>query len=105
VLGAANAEHRTGVVLEGRARLTDPIIEQIEADLHEARFSISEVERFLANRHQAKIDSLTATRKSSWRQIWGVAKEVATILSAFIGYITIVTVAGLWLLTGEWPIG
>jgi hypothetical protein len=82
---------------------TDPVIEQLEAELHESRFKAWDVETFLANRHQAKIEALTDP-ESKWRQRWQVTKEVATAISAMVGYVTVATIAGLWLVTGEFPL-
>lgn len=79
-------------------RPTDPAIEEIEAQLRESQFKVWDVETFLANRHRAKIEALTTGPKR--RQI---ALEIATVLAAFVGYVTIITVAGAWVLTGQFP--
>lgn len=82
--------------------MSDPAIEQLEAELRESRFKAWDVETFLANRHQAKIDALTAPAEGNAPgRLWRVVKELTVMVCAFVGYITIVTVTGLWLLTGE----
>jgi len=81
----------------------DPTIEQIEAEIRSSQFSAWDVEEFLARRHQAKIDALTST-ESKWRGRWQVAKELGTLALTFIGYLTVITVGGVWLLTGQFPI-
>ena len=84
--------------------MSDPALEQLEAELHESRFGAWDVETFLANRHQAKIDALTAPG-DKWKQRRQVAKEMVTAILALVGYATIITLVGLWLVTGEFPLG
>lgn len=71
--------------------------------MRESRFLPWDVETFLANRHQAKIDTLTAS-ESQWARRWMVTKELATMILAYIGIVAVTTIAGLWLLLGEFPI-
>lgn len=80
--------------------MSDPAIEEIEAQLRESRFKPWDVETFLANRHQAKIEALTGDKWAKRRQ---VAREIGIGTLAFIGYLTVVTLAGGWLLTGQFP--
>lgn len=83
-------------------RPTDPAIEEIEAQLRESQFKTWDVETFLAKRHQAKIEALTAPT-NNWRKWRQIAREAATAISSLIGYATIITLAGGWLLTGQFP--
>lgn len=83
--------------------MSDPALDQIEADLRESRFKPWDVETFLANRHQAKIDALTAP-ENKWGQRWQVANDLTAMLLTFVGYLTVMTIAGLWLVTGEFPL-
>jgi len=82
--------------------VSDPAIEQIEAELRESRFKPWDVETFLANRHQAKIDALTAPQDKRTRRLQ-VAREIVTGMLTFVGYVTVLAVLGAWLLTGEFP--
>jgi hypothetical protein len=84
--------------------VSDPALERLEDELRESRFKPWDVETFLANRHQAKIDALTAPG-NKWRQRRQVAQELATGTLAFIGYITVMTIAGVWLVSGAFPLG
>ena len=81
----------------------DPEIEAIEAELRESRFKAWDAETFLANRHRAKIEALTAP-DNKWRQRWQVTKECAVIIAAFVGYITLATAGGMWAITGEFSL-
>lgn len=83
-------------------RVSDPALEQIEDELRESRFKPWDVETFLANRHQAKIDALTAPQDKRTRRLQ-VAREIATGILTFVGFVTVMTVLGVWLLTGEFP--
>ena len=80
----------------------DPDIEQLEAELRDSRFEPWDVETFLAKRHQAKIDALTAT-EDKWQQRGQVFREAMTGIAAFVGYVTIAASAGFWLLNGYFP--
>lgn len=93
-------------MLSVRKGLPDPTIERIEAELRESQFRAWDVETFLAGRHQAKIEALTAApeSRSPWRRRWFITKEVATVIMAFVGYVTVGTIGGLWLLTGVFPV-
>lgn len=82
--------------------MSDPAIERLEAELRESRFLPWDAETFLANRHQVKIDALTAS-ENQWARRWMIAKEIAAMILAYIGFLTVGTVAGLWLLLGEFP--
>ena|SRR5690606_2695384 len=84
-------------------RPTDPAIEEIEAQLRESRLKAWDVETFLAKRHQAKIEALTAPT-NNWRKWRQIGREAATAISSLVGYVTIATLAGGWLLTGEPPL-
>ncbi|MXO67794.1 hypothetical protein GRI72_02965 [Altererythrobacter marinus] len=85
--------------------MSDPTIERIEAELRQSRFEPWDVELFLAKRHQAKIDALTRSDEASpWDRRWTVAKELSVLAFAFIGYLTVMAMAGVWLLTGQLPI-
>ena len=81
----------------------DQAIERLEAELRESRFMPWDVETFLAKRHQAKNEALTAPG-NKWARGWLITKEIATILFAYIGFVTVMTIACLWLLLGEFPI-
>lgn len=81
----------------------DPIIEQIEADLRDARFRSWDVETFLANRHQAKIEALK-TPENKWARRWQVAQEMFWAVMGFVGVTTTMIVLGLWLLSGVYPL-
>jgi hypothetical protein len=83
--------------------VSDPVIDQIEAELHESRFKAWDVETFLANRHQAKIEALTRPR-NKWQLRRQIAREAIAAISSLVGYATLATIAGLWLLTGEFPL-
>ena len=83
--------------------MSDQTIERLEAELRESRFMPWDVETFLAKRHQTKIEALTAT-ENKWARHWLVIKEIATFVLAYIGFATISTIAGAWLLLGEFPI-
>lgn len=85
------------------AWMDDPAIERIEAELRESRFKAWDVETFLANRHQAKIEALKSSQ-NPWRPRWQAAKEIGVAVLAFIGYLTVVSVAAGWLLTGNFPL-
>lgn len=78
----------------------DPAIARIEAELSESRFQPWDVETFLANRHQAKIETLTGEPDKPWPRRWAAAKEIAWNLAAIVGTLTTVTGVGVWLLTG-----
>lgn len=80
--------------------MSDPALDRLENELRESRFRVWDVETFLANRHRAKIEALTATH-DKWKQRRQVAQEIVTGAFAFIGYVAVITAAGLWLLTGE----
>lgn len=105
----AQTAGRVSEKLRGRTKggkgagMDDPAIERIEAELRESRFKAWDVETFLANRHQSKIDALKSSQ-SPWRPRWQVAKEIGVAVLAFIGYLTVVSVAAGWLLTGDFPL-
>lgn len=80
--------------------VSDPTIERIEAELRESRFTPWDVETFLANRHQAKIEALTAPQ-NPWLRRWVAAKDVAWNLAACVGTIAVIQGAGIWLVTGR----
>jgi hypothetical protein len=80
----------------------DPAIEQLEAELRESRFKPWDVEIFLANRHQAKIEALTAP-DDKWLRRRAAAGEILTAVFALVGQVAVVVSAGVWLLTGRLP--
>lgn len=82
--------------------MAQPTIDQLEAELRESRTQAWDVEEFLARRHQAKIDALTAPRRG--RVHWQVVKELGYLALAAVGYLTLCTIAFLWLLTGQFPL-
>ena len=81
----------------------DPVIEQIEAELKDSRFQRWDVEAFLANRHQAKIEALRAS-ENKWARRWQAVQDIFWAIMGFIGVVTTHVVLGLWLLTGEFPL-
>lgn len=78
--------------------MSEHTIAQIEAELRESRTQAWDVETFLANRHQAKIEALTES-ESGLPRMWEATKQVATMLFAYVGFVTVMTLAGWWLLT------
>ena len=84
--------------------MSDPTIERIEAELRESQFKPWDVETFLAGRHQAKIEALTAPENNLTGRVARVAREMATAALALIGFVALVSVLGLWILTGQYPL-
>lgn len=83
------------------ARVSDPTIASIEAELRESRTQAWDVETFLANRHQAKIEALTSDQSGPWNRRWQAAKEIAWGVAGFVGAFTILYGVALWFLTGR----
>lgn len=82
--------------------MADPEIEQLEADLATSRTQAWDVEQMLVKRHRAKIEAL---EKPDNRGVllWEVAKGLALAACAVVGYMVIVSTAGMWLVLGEFP--
>lgn len=83
--------------------MAKPTIEQLEDELRNSRTQAWEVETFLANRHQAKIEALTEP-DSQWSRRWEVAKEVFWGVMGIAGFLLIDIIIGLWIVTGEFPL-
>ena len=82
----------------------DEAIARLETELRESRTQAWDVETFLANRHQTKIEALTAPDRPKLSRYWEVVNGLSAALAFVVGYLTIVTIAGLWLLEGHFPI-
>lgn len=82
--------------------MSDPAIERLEAELRDSRFKPWDVETFLAKRHQAKIEALTAP-EDKWQRRGQAFREACSALAALVGYVAIMASAGSWLLTGHLP--
>lgn len=80
-----------------------PTIEELEDELRTSRTQAWDVETFLAKRHQAKIDELSAPR-SKWARGWTAAKDLAVTLVGIAGIYLIASSVLVWALFGEWPI-
>lgn len=81
--------------------MSDPAIEQLEAELRESQFKPWDVETLLADRHRAKIEALTKPDNSKWRRAWLATQELGMLLLAIIGFQAVMLTVGLWALTGE----
>lgn len=77
---------------------SDPEIERLEADLHRSRFEKWDVETFLVERHQAKIDALTKPKGGKLRSAWLVFREITDPFAIFVGWAFAYLVFVLWLL-------
>ena len=75
----------------------DPVIERLESEILESRFSKWDVETLLADRHQAKIEALTKPR-NKWGARWQVAKEIGLLALAYIGFAATSAMLGVYLL-------
>ena len=76
---------------------SDPEIESLEAELQRSRFEKWDVETFLVERHQAKIEALqkpTGKLKSAWL----VFREITDPAAIFVGWAFAYVVFVLWLL-------
>lgn len=80
--------------------MKDPVIEQLEAELHESQFSKWDVETLLVERHRAKIERLERPKRPWWKW-WEALKELAVLVFAYFGFATAMTMLGLWMLTGS----
>lgn len=83
-------------------RTDDDALEELEREIRASQFEPWDVEEYLARRHRAKIDVLTAPESRPRRL--QVAKELFGALLMFIGYITVMTVITFWAMTGEFPL-
>lgn len=80
----------------------DPAIARIEAELRESRFKPWDVETFLANRHQAKIDALTEPSEG-WRRYWVSFCEMYDAVALYFGRLFVIVALGLslsWMIYG-----
>ena len=84
-------------------RVSDPDIERLEDEIYQSRIKPWDVESFLAERHRKKFEALSepVNPENPWPRRWLVAKDIGTAVLAFIGYLTVGTLAGMWLLTGR----
>lgn len=82
----------------------DETLARIENDLRESRTQAWDVEKFLASRHQAKIDALTAREGSGMGRLWEVVKGLGAAVTFLVGYLAIAVIAFAWLLYGEFPL-
>jgi hypothetical protein len=79
----------------------DDTLERLEAEIKESQFGAWDVEEFLARRHQAKINALTAPETTSWARRWEVVKQLFWGLMALVGYLATGTMIFFWVLTGN----
>lgn len=84
--------------------MAKPTIEQLEDELRNSRTQAWEVETFLANRHQTKIEALTAPGRTRLATRWAAFKDAAWELAAIFGMLVFHVLVGVWLVTGEFPI-
>jgi hypothetical protein len=82
---------------------SDPEIEHLEAELRASQFERWDVEKLLIERHEARIAALEKPR-ADWRRWWQVTKEISFSICAFVGYLTIITSAGVWFVSGDLPV-
>ena len=76
---------------------SDPEIERLEAELHRSRFEKWDVETFLVERHQAKIEALTKP-KGKLKSAWLVFREITDPFAIFVGWGTLYFMFVLWML-------
>lgn len=79
----------------------DEALEQLEAEIRTSRTQAWDVEEFLARRHQAKIEALTAPEAPNWAKRWQATKELFWGLMALIGWVATCTMVFFWILTGN----
>lgn len=75
---------------------SDPEIESLEAELQRSRFEKWDVETFLVERHQAKIEALqkpTGKLKSAWL----VFREFTDPVAMYVGWVTTYCAFLFWL--------
>jgi hypothetical protein len=77
--------------------VSDPEIEQLEADLHRSRFEKWDVETFLADRHRAKADALT-NPKSPRVGVWRLFRELTDPVFVYVGWVALLNLWALWML-------
>ena len=83
--------------------MAKPTIEELEHELRQSRTQAWDVEKFLAARHQAKIDKLEAPG-SKMAKRWVATKEALWHLSAVFGIIALYSIGTVWLLDGRFPL-
>lgn len=76
--------------------VSDPTIERIEAELRESRTQAWDVETFLANRYQAKIEAIQKPTANPWMRAWSNAAELFDIVALHFGRLFVVCGIGLW---------
>lgn len=76
---------------------SDPEIERLEAELHRSRFEKWDVENFLVERHQAKIEALTKPT-GKLKSAWLVFREITDPFAIFVGWAFIYCMGVFWML-------
>lgn len=82
----------------------DDALAKLEHELRVSRSQAWDVETYLARRHLAKIEALTAPGKSPWARKVSVVWDFAIYILGLAGLYLLGSAAVVWLLFGEWPI-
>lgn len=80
--------------------MRDAEMEELEAELRRSQFSMWDVETLLIDRHKAKIEALSGA-EGKWPVVRQTAKELTFGLLAYVGFLATATMAGYWMLTGN----
>lgn len=76
---------------------SDPEIERLEAELHRSRFEKWDVENFLVERHQAKIEALTKPT-GRLKSAWLVFREITDPVAIYVFWVSAYCLLVLWML-------
>lgn len=82
----------------------DETLERLETELRESRTQAWDVEVFLARRHQAKIEALVAPERPGWAKRKAALSEAGWELTGHFAKLAFVILAGVWLITGQFPL-
>lgn len=79
----------------------DDTLQRLEEEIRTSRTQAWDVEEFLARRHRAKIEALTAVERPTWTKRWAAFKELFWGGMGIVGVLATGSAFFFWLLTGS----